>query len=108
MLTVMRALRYLRDHGALATIRVVFGAVRARLYLDEAHVWYSLDLSSVREGAPLAEGLHLVRAAEADVDAYVALGAASEASTRARLHAGATLWLVTDGAAVAFACWTFQ
>jgi len=105
---VERALRYVRDHGVGATARVAAGELRGRLYLDEIHVWYGLDLTSLPEGRPIPEGLRLVRATDADVPMYVALGQASEASTRERLGSGGALWIVTDGTVAAFACWTFE
>jgi GNAT superfamily N-acetyltransferase len=104
---VGRGARYLTDHGVVATTRVVLGAVRARVYVDEAHAWYSLDLAGFRAAAPLPDGMRLVRATDAHLASYVELGAASAASTRARLDAGANLWLVTEGPRPAFACWTF-
>jgi GNAT superfamily N-acetyltransferase len=107
MTIVGRGARYLRAHGVGATTRAVLGEIRARVYLDEAHAWYGLDLAGVREAVPLPEGLRLVRATDADVGSYVELGAASAASTRERLDAGASLWLVTEGPRAAFACWTF-
>jgi GNAT superfamily N-acetyltransferase len=91
----------------VATARVVLGAIGARVYLDESHAWYSLDLDGVHEAPSLPEGMRLVRATDADVASYVALGAASAASVRARLDAGASLWLVSEGPRAAFACWTF-
>jgi len=91
----------------VATTRVVLGAIGERVYLDESHVWYSLDLDGVHAGRPLPEGLRLVRATTADAQSYVELGQASEASTRERLDAGANLWLVMEGSKTAFACWTF-
>jgi GNAT superfamily N-acetyltransferase len=102
-----RGVRYVRDHGVVATARVALGAIGDRLYLDESHVWYSLDLGAVHAGRPLPEGLRLVRATAAETPSYVALGEASEASTRERLDAGASLWLVMEGPKTAFACWTF-
>src|SRR3954470_7655469 len=107
MTIVGRGARYLRAHGLRATSRTVLGEIRARVYLDEAHAWYGLDLAGVRAPASLPEGLKLIRATDADVPAYVELGAASAASTRARLAAGASLWLVTEGPRAAFASWTF-
>jgi GNAT superfamily N-acetyltransferase len=102
-----RGVGYLREHGVVATARLVLGAIGDRVHLDEAHAWYSLDLGGVGDGAPLPEGLRLVRATDAELASYVELGEASEASTRERLDAGATLWLVTEGSRAAFACWTF-
>ena len=102
-----RGARYLSDHGVVATGREVLAAVGARLYLDEVHVWSSLDLRTAGDGPSLPDGVRLLRATADDIGAYVELGAASATSTRARLDAGASLWLVTEGPVAAFACWTF-
>src|SRR4051794_187348 len=106
--TLARGIGSVRERGLGATLRMIGNGLRTRLYVDEAHAWYSLDLRAADAGAALPDGLRLLRAAAADVPGYVALGQASAASTYARLAAGATLWLVCgDDAAVAFACWTF-
>lgn len=104
---VARVSRHVRERGARATAGAVRERLAHKLYVDEVHVWYRLDLATVGEARVLDEGLRLVRAGRDDVAAAVALSAMSETLTRGRLEDGADLWMVKSGAEAAFVCWTF-
>lgn len=93
--------------GAPVAARRAASRLRRRLYVDEAHRWYELQLAEPPPGDGLTDGLRLVKAGEAEAALAVDLQGPVE-GTVALLRHGADLWLVCEGERCAFSCWTFH
>jgi RimJ/RimL family protein N-acetyltransferase len=96
-----------RRHGPLGLARVARDRLAHRLWLDESHVWYLLDLARLQR-LPLRRGYEL---RSGTLDDRPALAQHPETTptenAKRRLERGAQLWLVTIGDQIAFACWIF-
>ena len=86
--------------------RGVADRVRSYVYLDEQHLWYTLDLDSV-EQRPLAEGYELRLGTDADMDLITGMPGTSREDADENRARGAEAWLVMQGEEAAFVCWIF-
>ncbi len=80
--------------------------LRSLVYLDEEHIWYTLDLTEI-EQLPLAEGYVLEPATDADLDLVSALSGSSTDDIEENRSRGAQPWLVKQDRDPAFVCWIF-
>lgn len=108
--SVARAGSALRRHGIAGIARLAADRAKAHVRLDEEHVWYARELASATR-TPFGaadDGLRLVEPPTAqELDAFDGLPTITAAEARARVRDGGRPWLVLDGDAPAFACWTF-
>lgn len=100
-----RLVRALRRHGVRGTARRVRSRARNAVYLDETHIWYSLEIGTElpRELPP---GCELRSDRGGDAAPAGPLGEPASAA-EARFSAGGERWRVREGSEVAFRCWTF-
>jgi RimJ/RimL family protein N-acetyltransferase len=83
-------------------------SISRTLYLQERHIWYTLDLTAARAASALPDGFTLHRASDADVSLLEQLPTIGSLEAGQRRRDGADLWLVQAGAQPAFACWIFR
>lgn len=102
-----RVHRAVRRYGVRGTGRRAAELALERVHDRRSHVWYQLELGRERPRRELAAGLVLVEGTVAELPALDALWAIDPAEARRRLGAEGRLWLVLDGEAPAFSCWTF-
>jgi hypothetical protein len=102
---------HLREHGWAATATraavVALEQVRDRTYMNEAHVWYELEIAGARPRVALAPGLELRRGQAKDVSLLASFDTFGPREARRRLAAGHDLWFVLDGARPLFSCSVF-
>jgi hypothetical protein len=103
-----KAMRVLRNEGLVALASRSAEVVRPHVYLNESHIWYSLDLTSLPALPPFPAGLELVRGTEEQLILLDQLDTINSSSGRARLSQGATWWCVLEGARPLFSCWVFS
>lgn len=99
----------LQRRGPLGLLRTVVRRLSARVWLDEEHIWYALDLGRV-EVKPVAAGYQIRRGVRSDAPALLELTGTPRAVDKAHgwLERGIQLWLATtETGEVAFACWIF-
>jgi RimJ/RimL family protein N-acetyltransferase len=114
MTTAQRFRRGLRRHGLAAGARIVAAKLRPARRYTASHIWYELALAGDRPRRELAPEFELRQATTPDLgllhqlppDQAVAPVLPDEA--RRRIDDGGTLWLVTEGDRLAFACWIFR
>jgi RimJ/RimL family protein N-acetyltransferase len=104
---VGRARRKLAQEGLGATLRHAGHLLARRVYLQEDHVWYRLDLTARNSNLKLPSGVEVRRASPEEVDRVAELGQ-DLADAHAHHEAGHELWLTHEGDAVLFACWIFR
>lgn len=102
---VSYAFSRLRRHGARETARRVATLTLARLYFQDIHLWYVLDLTQERPPAPLAPGMTWHRSGESDLPDLERLSDMAARTAHQRLYRGMQLWLMRDGDVPVFACW---
>lgn len=100
-----RARHLLNRHGPLGLARRIVETAWSRVYLHEEHIWYELPLDRERERRPLAPGLELVEADEAQTRHLGGLPTMSPAEAQRLRARGARLYLILDGEQPLFACW---
>jgi len=103
-----KAVRVLRSEGLFALASRAADVVRPRVYLDESHIWYSLDLTTLTEPAPLPGGLEVVRGGVDQLSWLDQLDTVNSSTGRARLAGGAVWWCVLQDAQPVFSCWVFS
>lgn len=112
MNAVLPAFDSLRRHGVAGSLRralrIVAGPLRHRLYLQERHIWYRLDLAVVRPHPPLPTGFALDRTDAAGLGFLERLESVGRREARRRLAGGADLWLLQEAGRAAFCCWIFR
>ena len=108
MALLSRIVSFLRRRGPRAAAALVADHARRRVWIDESHVWYVLDLTAPRPRRELPEDLTLRRDDREHVDRLADLETLGPDAARRRLDDGARLWLALDAeGAGAFACWNF-
>jgi RimJ/RimL family protein N-acetyltransferase len=106
---IERMRRGIRRHGVSGSIRHAVQRMGRRLYLNEAHHWYELELNPAASGrAMMPEGLRLVRASQEQLPLLERLPTVKLQEGERRLGEGAALWFVMEDDEPAFACWTFS
>jgi GNAT superfamily N-acetyltransferase len=95
----------LRQRGVRESARTLWRLLRARLYFEDTHVWYVLDLTREVPSVPLAAGLELHRARQEDLPDLQKLPTIGPRRAERFFAAGSELWLVREGEVPAFACW---
>lgn len=112
MNAVIPAFESLRRHGVAGSLRralrVAVGSLRHRIYLQEQHIWYRLDLAAARPHPPLPTGFALGRSGAAGLGFLERLETVGRREARRRLADGADLWLLQEGGRAAFCCWIFR
>jgi L-amino acid N-acyltransferase YncA len=104
---VGRVVGSVRQHGVAATLREVVNRARPHVMLDEAHVWYQLDLDRV-ELRTMPPGTRLERANGPLVEKVAELDR-SPADAREHLAGEGDVWLVLgDGDQPLFLCYTYR
>lgn len=103
-----RLVRVVRRRGVAQTIGFAASQVVRMAYLREAHIWYALNLLGSHPSLALPEGFRLFRAEPVNLPLLAQLPTVGPHEGSRRLQAGADLWLVVEGPAVAFSCWTFH
>jgi L-amino acid N-acyltransferase YncA len=101
-----RLSRLVKEAGVAGIARRIAGRVRSFVYLDEQHIWYTLNLDGV-EQRPLAEGYELRLGTDADMERITGLGGTSLEDADENRARGAEAWLVEQGEETAFVCWIF-
>jgi GNAT superfamily N-acetyltransferase len=108
-----RAVVSLRHRGLPASARLAFEKVRRIGGYSAVSLWYELALQGDRPRRSLPHGLELSATGPDEIGLLEqipvdpAVARLDAARARSRLDQGATLWVVTKGDQVAFACWTF-
>jgi ribosomal protein S18 acetylase RimI-like enzyme len=101
--------RSLLRRGVKTTSTLVREEIQRHLYLRDVHLWYALQTKAERPRFELRSHLRLVSGGPDDVQRMLDLPTISPERARARLAAGAELWLVLDDQdRTAFACWIFH
>jgi ribosomal protein S18 acetylase RimI-like enzyme len=101
--------RAVRREGALPAARRLALVTLHKLVMREEHVWYSLELDGERPRRELPAGFALRTATEADVEGIAKLPNQPDADElRTRLAGQASVYVVTEGARMAFACTVFR
>lgn len=102
-------LQRLATVGPREVLRRLAQRGRQRLWLDEEHVWYQLDLSS-SPAAPWVDhdGLTLRPASGEALDAFAELPTMEPHHARRLVADGGEPWIVMDGDAPAFVCWLYR
>jgi hypothetical protein len=104
---ISHVVRRARHDGVGSAARHALELAREHVFLDEAHVWYQLDVSEERPRRELPEEVHLRRAGENDLSGAVEMGQRLD-EVRARLAAGNDLWLAADDGGPLFRCWIYR
>src|SRR6185295_13079160 len=94
---IERTRQGIRRHGVTGSIRHAVQRMGSRLYLNEAHHWYELELSPSPSGTAMPEGLRLVRASQEQLPLLERLPTVKLQEGERRLGEGAALWFVMDG-----------
>jgi ribosomal protein S18 acetylase RimI-like enzyme len=104
---VRHRLRSVRQLGVRGTLREVANRLRPHVKLDEAHVWYQLDLDGV-EARTMPAGTRLERATGPMVEKVAELDRSPEAA-RELLSDQCDVWLVLDDDdQLLFLCYTYR
>jgi GNAT superfamily N-acetyltransferase len=101
-------MRGIREHGLAGVCRRAATLTADRIWLDESHIWYRLDLGRTLPARPLPEGFTLVSGTLAEFDLLDQISPRGGDEARLRAADGGALWLVLEGRTVAFACWIFS
>ena len=105
---VTRGVNYVQRRGVRSAAGLLADHAKRRVWAEESHTWYALDLEGERPRRPLPEDLRLVRDDREALDRIADLDTISPAAARERLDAGGRSWLVLDDQGRgAFACWNF-
>lgn len=96
-----------RLRGWEGTVRLLVDQLRSKVSVDESHVWYELDLIGLR-AAQVRDGLGVRRGTLHDVHLLDGVPPVSRHEAVRRLEAGHDLWLVLEGADLAFYCWVLR
>jgi RimJ/RimL family protein N-acetyltransferase len=114
MTTFQRLGRSLRRHGLGASARIVAARLRPARRFAATHIWYELALAGERPRRELAPEFELRQAAIHDLGLLhqlppdEAVAPVLPAEAQRRMDGGGTLWMVTEGDRLAFACWIFR
>lgn len=109
-----RAARLVRRHGTSGAAKLVARRLLPATPHSSWFLWYELLIAAERPRHELAPGLALRAAKAEDVHLLDQLPAnelvsdMDPSSALRRMEEGATLWLVTEGDRLAFACWIFR
>jgi glycosyltransferase involved in cell wall biosynthesis/GNAT superfamily N-acetyltransferase len=98
----------LKQSGIKHTAAVMLDQLKARIALDESHVWYELDLTTRLPDYPLEDRFELCRGTEDDIARFAEIPPVTSYHVRERMRTGADLWYAREGDAVAFFCWTLR
>ncbi len=104
---ISHAVRRARHDGVRPAARHALELARDRVFLDEAHVWYQLDVSAERPRRELPDDVRLRRGGENDLADAVEMGQRAD-EVRDRLTSGNDLWLAGDDAGPLFRCWIYR
>ena len=96
-----------RLRGWGGTVRLLLEQLRGKVSVDESHVWYELDLTRL-PAAQARDGLEVRRGTRHDVHLLDGVPPVSRHEALRRIEAGHDLWLVLDGADLAFYCWVLR
>jgi Acetyltransferase (GNAT) family len=105
-LTHGRLSRVVKEEGAAGIARRIGWRVRSNVYLDEEHIWYTLNLDRVQQ-LPLAPGYELRVATDADIDRITGLTGTPREEADDNRARGAESWVVVQDEEPAFVCWIF-
>jgi ribosomal protein S18 acetylase RimI-like enzyme len=104
-----RTLDSLRQRGVAPTLREVGKRLRPHVKLDEAHVWYQLDLDHLEQVREMPPGTRLERPTAGPLVDRVAELDRSPATARELLADQCDIWLVLDDDdQPLFLCYTYR
>lgn len=102
---LQRGLSAARRRGPRGTLTAAVERVRPRVWLEEQHVWYQLDLAV--GAAPDLGALELVTPRADELAAFDTLPTINAVQAAERVRQGGRPFLVLDHGQPLFACWIF-